>query len=214
MKELVPMNEYGIFADAQETMRVDSRFVARYFGKRHDNVLSDIKRLDCSDQFRLLNFKESKYINAQGKKKPCYSMTRDGFTFLAMGYRGEKAAHFKELYIRQFNAMEGFIKTLQSARADFPLLTENIKLLHENPRPYHFSNECDLINKLATGMNAKQFRLAHSIEKGQSIRPYLTEKEAFLLDALQKADIGLLLAVPDYAERKNLLERYKDTLMR
>ena len=126
MKELIPRDEYGIFADTHDTARVDSLFVAQAFEKRHDNVLKDIRELECSDNFRLLNFEESSYRNAQGKKQPAYYMTRDGFVFLAMGYRGKKAAEFKELYIRRFNEMESFIKTLVSARQEFPLLTANI----------------------------------------------------------------------------------------
>lgn len=78
--------------------------------KRHDNVLQDIRNLECSDEFRLLNFQESSYVNSQNKKQPMYYVTRDGFTLLAMGYTGEKAMKFKEAYIKQFNAME---RTLQ-----------------------------------------------------------------------------------------------------
>ena len=36
MKELIPKDEYGIFADAHDTARVDSLFVAQVFEKRHD----------------------------------------------------------------------------------------------------------------------------------------------------------------------------------
>ncbi|SIS89136.1 Rha family transcriptional regulator [Alicyclobacillus vulcanalis] len=70
-----------------------NRQVADEFGKRHDNVLRDIANLDCSEEFRLLNFEESYYINEQGKKQPQMLMTKDGFTFLVMGYRGKKATH-------------------------------------------------------------------------------------------------------------------------
>ena len=135
-------------------------------------------------------------------------MTRDGFVFLCMGYRGKKAARFKELYIKRFNEMEQFIKTLVTARREFPLLTENIKLLHDNPKPYHFSNECNLINKIVTGYTAKQFRELHGIHKGKSIRPYLSDEQINLMDTLQKVDIGLLLSVPDYEQRKRYLEWY------
>ena len=62
---------------------------------------------------------------------------------------------FKELYIRRFNEMEQFIKTLVTARREFPLLTENINLLHENPKPYHFSNECDMINRIVTDVGQR-----------------------------------------------------------
>ena len=80
--------------------------VAEMFHKRHDNVLRDIQNLDCSKEFRLLNFEESSYTNEQNKKQPIFYITKDGFTFLVMGYRGKKAAEFKEAYIKQFNAME------------------------------------------------------------------------------------------------------------
>ena len=208
MKELVPKDNYGIFADSNDTARVDSRFVAQFFCKEHKNVLRDIENLDCSAEFRQLNFEQSHYKNAQGKRQPCYAMTKDGFTFLVMGYRGKKAAKFKEMYIRRFNEMEQYIKTLVSARKEFPLLTENIKLLHDEPKPYHFSNECDMINRLVIGMSAKQFRQANGIENHGSIRPYLTAEQIKLLDTLQKADVGLLISVPDFEQRKQYLKDY------
>ena len=214
MKQLIPMDTLGVFADTNDTARVNSLFVAKFFEKDHKNVLRDIKELDCSDEFRRLNFEQSSYKNDQGKRQPCVDMTRDGFTFLAMGYRGKKAAKFKELYIKRFNEMEKFIRTLVTARKEFPLLTENIKLIHDNPKPYHFSNECDMINRIVTGMSAKQFRQAHGIAKGESIRPFLSPEQIELMDKLQKIDIGLLLAVPDYEQRKRQLEWYVAKLKR
>lgn len=214
MKELIPKDKYGIFADTRDTARVDSLYVAQFFEKRHDHVIRDIRKITdpksgLSDEFTRLNFELSGYKDSTGRKLPCYMMTRDGFTMLVMGYTGQKAMRFKELYIRRFNEMEQFIKTLVSARKEFPLLTENIKLLHDNPRPYHFSNECDMLNRIVTGMSAKQFRLAHGLEKGTSIRPYLTAEQVSLLETLQKVDIGLLVSVPDYEQRKRYLEWYK-----
>ncbi len=208
MKSLIPMDDYGIFVDKQDIARVDSRYVAQFFEKEHKNVIRDIRELDCSESFRQLNFEPSSYINEQGKKQPCYIMTRDDFVFLAMGYRGKRAAQFKELYIRRFNEMESFIRTLVSARQEFPLLTENIRLLNDNPKPYHFSNECDMLNRIVLGMTAKQFREAHGIEKKTSIRPYLTQEQINMLETLQKADIGLMLSVPDFQARKRYLEWY------
>ena len=88
---------------------------------------------------------------------PCCQMTRDGFVFLVMGYTGKKAAQFKEFYIKRFNEMEAQIKALVNARQQFPKLTRMVKAIHENPRPYHYSNECDLLNRIVLGMSAKQF---------------------------------------------------------
>lgn len=218
MKELVPKDKYGVFADTNDTARVDSRYVAQFFEKEHKNVLADIRKIlspasGVTEEFGRLNFQPTSYTDGWNRKQLAYMLTRDGFTMLVMGYTGKKAMRFKELYIRRFNEMETFIKTLVTARKDFPLLTENIRLLHENPKPYHFSNECDMINRIVTGMTAKQFREAHGLEKGTSIRPYLTDDQVRMLEALQKVDIGLLVAVPDYKQRKRYLEWYKTKLM-
>lgn len=213
MKTLIPMDDYGVFVDQHDTARVDSRYVAQFFEKRHDHVLRDIAKINApksglSDEFRKMNFTLSSYTDSTGRKLRCYLMTRDGFTLLAMGYTGQKAMQFKELYIRRFNEMETFIKTLVSARQEFPLLTENIRLLKENPKPYHFSNECDMLNRIVLGMTAKQFRIAHGIREKTSIHPYLTQGQIDLLEVLQKVDIGLLVSVPDYHQRKRHLEWY------
>ena len=214
MRELIPKDKYGVFADTNDTARVDSLFVAEFFEKRHDHVIRDIRKIadpksGLSENFIRSNFKASFYKDSTGRKLPCYFMTRDGFTMLVMGYSGQKAMKFKELYIKRFNEMEQFIKTLVSARKEFPLLTENIKLLHDNPKPYHFSNECDMLNRIVTGMSAKQFRMVNGIEKGKSIRPYLSDNQIAMLETLQKVDVGLLVAVPEYEQRKRYLEWYK-----
>ena len=66
-KNLVAKNELGIYADADGIVRADSLVVAQIFEKRHDNVVRDIRNLDCSEEFRLLNFEESSYITKNTK---------------------------------------------------------------------------------------------------------------------------------------------------
>ena len=85
--------------------------IAEVFGKRHDNVVRDIKELSCSPQFNALNFEESSYTNAQNKQLPMFQITKDGFAFLVMGYTGEKAAQFKEQFIAEFNNREAMLKS-------------------------------------------------------------------------------------------------------
>lgn len=84
----------------------DSLLVAKHFEKEHFRVLRAIENLECSEEFRASNFGLSSYKSKQGKDLPMYRMTRDGFTFLCMGFTGEKAAKWKEAYIKAFNAME------------------------------------------------------------------------------------------------------------
>ena len=211
------MNEFGVFADIHDTPRVDSRFVAQFFEKDHRHVLRDIRAIiepksGLSEEFIKLNFEVSNYKDSMGRKLPCYALTRDGFTILVMGYTGQKAMRFKEQYIRRFNEMEQFIDTLVSAREQFPKLTRNIRLIHENPKPYHFSNECDMLNHIVLGLTAKQFRESLGLEKGKSIRPYLRDDQIAMLELLQDVDIGLLLSMPDFQQRKRQLEWYATTI--
>lgn len=213
MKQLIPMDEHGMFADYNDTALVDSRFVADAFEKGHREVLRSIDQILSEDsgysaEFNRCNFAPISYTDVRGRKQRCYAMTRDGFTALVMGFTGKKAARFKEFYIKRFNEMERFIGALVSAREQFPKLTAQIRLLHPDAKPYHYSNECDMLNRIVIGMSAKQFREAHGLEKGQSIRPYLRDDQIVMLDLLQTIDIGLLLAVPDYQQRKRHLEWY------
>ena len=98
-------DDLGVFTkDGQ--VYVSSLNVAKVFEKRHDNILQDIRSLDCSKDFTVLNFQGSEYKDGTGRSLPCYNLTRDGFTFLCMGYTGKKAAAFKEAYIKRFNEME------------------------------------------------------------------------------------------------------------
>lgn len=83
----------------------DSMKVAERFGKHHRDVLRSVRTLECSEDFRLRNFAQSSYVNEQGREQPCFVMTKDGFSMLAMGFTGKEAARWKEAYIGAFNAM-------------------------------------------------------------------------------------------------------------
>jgi len=69
-----------------------------------------LKNLECSQKFHLLNFgevfREVPGANGAIRKMPAFEITRDGFTFLAMGFTGREAAKWKEAYIDAFNRME------------------------------------------------------------------------------------------------------------
>ena len=127
MQQIIPMNDYGLFSDKYDTARVDSRYVAKMFHKDHKNVLRDIAKITesksgLSEEFRRLNFEPTSYTDQWDRKQKCYCMTRDGFTILVMGYTGARAMKFKEAYIKRFNEMEAFIRTLVTTRKEFPLL--------------------------------------------------------------------------------------------
>jgi Rha family phage regulatory protein len=191
---------------------VGSRYVAEVFDKRHDNVLQTIRNLDCSQEFFLLNFQEKKYKSGRAEQ-PEFLITKDGFVFVVMGFTGKKAARFKEAYINRFNEMESFIKSLSTAKLEFPEFTQAILMAHDEPKHYHFSNEINMINRIVLGMDAKKFKEANGIDpKVNSIRPYLSTDQIKAIEALQKFDIGLNTTEPDYERRKQILTGYYDRL--
>lgn len=187
----------------------DSLQIAETFGKRHDNVIADIRNLDCSEEFNLLNFKEITYKDSKRRSYPKYLLTKDGFTFLVMGYRGKKAARFKEAYINRFNQMESFIKSLLAAKLEFPAFTAAIMDAHEEPKSYHFSNEIDMINRIVLGVPAKKFKEQNGIDREvRSIRPYLNAGQIRSIEELQRVDIGLIVSGMEYEQRKIVLIGY------
>jgi Rha family phage regulatory protein len=80
--------------------------VAEKFEKQHKIVLRAIRKLECSSDFSRCNFVPSKYTDDRGKTQPMFYMTKDGFTFLVMGFTGKNASEWKEKYIHAFNSME------------------------------------------------------------------------------------------------------------
>lgn len=87
--------------------------VAAFFEKRHDHVLRTIdKVLRGSPESAKPNFGVCYENNTlqNGKPQKYYRLTRDGFTFVTMGFTGEKATRFKWAYIEAFNRMEAQLK--------------------------------------------------------------------------------------------------------
>lgn len=93
--------------------------VAAVFGKQHKNVIRDIENIIANlPENRRLNFEltfEIKHVGNTDRKMPVYRLTRDGFTFLAMGFTGEKAQAFKWAYIDAFNRMEAKLHGIKAA---------------------------------------------------------------------------------------------------
>ncbi|OOF57656.1 Rha family transcriptional regulator [Rodentibacter genomosp. 2] len=188
----------------------DSLKVAQYFGKRHDNLLRIIKDLGCSDEFRLLNFKESSYKNEQNKKQPMYLMTHDGFTLLTMGFTGKKAMQFKEAYITQFNKMKDWITTKSKLSHDQHRMNEAIKFHLESTGKqdeHIYSRENNLVYVVALGASRKKWLKDNGYSPDDEIRDHLTESQLKLIDDLLSENAVMIKLGMNYHERKAKLEQ-------
>lgn len=120
-----------VFRGTNDQAMTSSLLVAKEFGKEHNKVMRDINNLACSQEFRAANFGESSYVSEQGKEFPMFTMTKDGFSFLVMGYTGKKAAQFKEAYINAFNKMESEIRSSIKPKSQLEILQMSINQLVE-----------------------------------------------------------------------------------
>ena len=73
-------------------------------------MIRDIESLQVPDEWYRLNFEliQNPVDLGRGRirQDKAYTITRDGFTILAMGFTGAKAMQFKLAYIDAYNAME------------------------------------------------------------------------------------------------------------
>lgn len=206
---LVEIMKFG----REERAGCTSLDVAETFGKDHRHVLRDIRELGCSGEFRLSNFGQSSYINAQGKEQPMVLMTRDGFTLLAMGYTGELAMKFKEAYIKQFNAMEvalrGKLIEREKGIAVRQALTKALQQSTEDTRMHGhaYSTYTNCIYKVLFGMNANQLREKYGIGKKDSLRDCFTQEELRMVQSMERLVSGLVDCGWEYDKVKSFIEQ-------
>ncbi|HCF6760200.1 TPA: Rha family transcriptional regulator [Pseudomonas aeruginosa] len=152
--------------------------VAKHFRKRHDNVLRDIKNLECPEDFALLNFEECSRTGANNRPEPYVRMTRDGFTLLCMGFTGKEAMHWKVAYINAFNKMEQALIEQPEILSHNHLLQFAIKTLdlmrdHTLGEPARPRTEQVVCNYLAVesldAANPEQIKQALNFLQGQII---------------------------------------------
>ncbi len=205
---LVEIMKFG----REERAGCTSLDVAETFGKEHKNVLKDIRNLNCSDEFRWLNFEQSSYMNAQNHEQPMYYMTRDGFTILAMGYTGELAMKFKETYIKQFNAMEATLRGKLIERekgiAVRQALTKALQQSTENERMHGhaYATYTNCIYRVLFGMDANQLREKFGISKKDNLRDCFSQEDLMAVQSMECLVSGLVDCGWSYTQVKAFIE--------
>ena len=104
MFRLVNFHEssYAISAGKQWTTSLN---IAEVFGKEHRHILDKIENLECSQQFAETNFRLGQYADKNNQMRKMYDITRDGFTFLAMGFIGSAYCAYPNQRIRGVDRM-------------------------------------------------------------------------------------------------------------
>ena len=100
------------------------------------------------------------------------------------------------------------------AKVEYKPMTDAIKFEKEHQgkevKYYHFSNEADLINRIALGMTSAKFKVFHEIGKTESIRDYLTPCQIKCITDLQRANTAFIQLGMEFEDRKvKLMELFK-----
>lgn len=142
MNNLIKVSET---INAKETMC--STEIAELTGRRHDNIIRDIRGL-LSQGVAVLNFEEGTYKDANNQNRPCYNLTKKGCLILASGYDAllrEKIINRweeleKEKRFGNFVIPSTFSEALMLAAKQAEEIDEKNKLLLEQTPKVEFYN--------------------------------------------------------------------------
>ncbi|GBE70394.1 TPA: Rha family transcriptional regulator [Enterobacter kobei] len=179
----------------------------------HDTIIKliDRNRLDL-EEFGKVGFEiRAGYNNA---KVRVATLNEQQTTLLITYMRNNEVVRaFKKRLVSEFFTMRSALAKKKmdrnSARLEYKPMTDAIK--HEREAqgkqiaPHHFSNEADLINRLALGMTAAKFRVHHEIGKKEPIRDYLTPEQIHCITELQRANTVFISMGWDFEQRKEVL---------
>ena len=146
--------------------------------------------------------------NPNNTTSTAYKLTLDQCILIGMretkSVRRYVLAKIKELELK-LQSSQLFALTRQDSKFEYKAMGFAIAEAHEEIKPYHFSNEADLINKIVLGCTASKYRQFHDIPKGDAIRDYLNQAELDCIVSLQRANTVYIEDGIDFQERKEKL---------
>lgn len=117
------MNDLINIENKDGLLLVSSREIAERFGKEHYHVVdaidNKIKNLTHENPgVKISELFIERYFDHKGNHYKEYHLTRDGFSFIAMGFTGSKADVWRLKYIAAFNQMEYEIKRMNQPQGE------------------------------------------------------------------------------------------------
>lgn len=202
---------------------MSSREIADLVAKRHDNVKRTIEMLV---ERKVIQPPQSEDVKNHRKQtiseyRICKRDTYVVVAQLSPEFTGRLVDRWQELEDLAAQT-EIANRSRQVARLEAPQMTEAVKISRESAgkeiRPYHFSNEFDLVNRIALGQTAKKFRADHDLDKSEPIRDHLTPCQIVCVEHLQRVNTSLIEINMEFEQRKEQLNkvyllRHKRALM-
>jgi hypothetical protein len=212
--EIIELNNKDITIDTSLLVREQLYFNATEIAKQFNKDLSNFMRSKEFNQYiDLLILDSSVTLNSRNE----LIKTKQGGKYQGTWLHHKLALKFAvwlsvEFEYELFKFIEAKLNEEKQrkdqrelAKELHPKLTKSIKNAHKEPKPYHFSNELDMINKIITGYKAKEFKELHNIE---CVRDGLCMFDIELLNNCQIRNQIMIDDEIDYEERKKALIKY------
>ncbi|HEC2771471.1 TPA: Rha family transcriptional regulator [Campylobacter coli] len=159
---------------------INSLDLAKVFNKNHKDVLETTKNQPQND-FTESNFILSTYKDKKGELRPCYNLTRDGFSLLVMGFTGEKAYKWKIEFIKAFNEMEKRLRNIEYEKHDKLAFRQSLGYKSQlKQQKEHYENK----------IKALKYDLENKNEL--SLKRKLSQKELLELRKILARDYGMI----------------------
>ncbi|HEG2905740.1 TPA: Rha family transcriptional regulator [Campylobacter coli] len=159
---------------------INSLDLAKVFNKNHRHILQTTKNQPQND-FTESNFILSTYKDKKGELRPCYNLTRDGFSLLVMGFTGEKAYKWKIEFIKAFNEMEKRLRNIEYEKHDKLAFRQSLGYKSQlKQQKEHYENK----------IKALKYDLEN--KKELSFKRKLSEKELLELRKILAKDYDIL----------------------
>lgn len=229
--EVVTVKNVDVMVDISLLNKSDDMFfnateIAKQFGKQ----VSDFLRLESTKEYINEILQDSGTGNSRFKNSTkvenihlenLVRITKGGkyqgtwlHKELAFEFFGWCSASFRRSMHKwteqRLNEEHLFQEHRLSLKTGFLPLTKAIQHAHTESKSYHYSNECNLINRLVTGMDSKQFKNLHGV---QTVRDALTAAQVCLMDKLQAHNACLIELGFDYETRKEKLCAYAENFL-
>lgn len=213
--EIVNVKDVKVTVDVSLLQKTDELFfnateIAKQFGKKPDDFL----RLESTKEYINEITQDSQVGNSRlenlvrithgGKYRGTWLHKELAFEFF--GWCNAAFRRTMHKWVEQrLNDEHQLKQHRQALKTGFAPLTNAIQSAHKEVKPHHFMIECDLINRLVTGMPAKKFKEMHGVK---SVRDALTAAQALLMEKLQTQDTSLIELDFDYPTRKQKLSDF------
>lgn len=197
---------------SQQGVTMSSREIAELVEARHNDVVTTIDRLFSKGLLR--SSRKTRREATGGRPVKVYDLIERDTHLVVAGYSDEHRARvidrWQELEQKMLE-LANARASRQRARLEAPFLTDAVKYNRlsagKDLKPYHFSNEFDLINRVVLGCSSKQYRAAHGLASNDPLRDTLTPVEIKAVEHMQRLNASLIDVGMAFDQRKAKLHQ-------